>query len=239
MFIFIVRSALLYIILLFLVRLMGKRQIGELQPFEFILTLMLADVATLPLQETGLSLINGIAPLFTLGFLHLVISFISRKSFVLRKFFDGTPVIIINPSGIQYKKLKTLNMNITDLQESLRSQGYFSFNEVEYAIVESNGQISVLPKSTYKPLTAKDINLNLQQAELDVALIIDGKVMGQNLQKLNLGEIFLVKYLKKAKVENIKDLLLVTVSTNGDMYIQPKKGKYKTVKTSFKGGELR
>jgi uncharacterized membrane protein YcaP (DUF421 family) len=91
---------------------MGKRQIGELQPFEFILTLMLADVATLPLQETGLSLINGIAPLFTLGFLHLVISFISRKSFVLRKFFDGTPVIIINPSGIQYKKLiKNICMN--------------------------------------------------------------------------------------------------------------------------------
>ena len=108
MFIFIIRSIITYFVLFIIIRLMGKRQIGELQPFELVITLMLAELAVLPMQETGMSLINGIVPLITLVSLHFFISFLARKSLLARKVIDGNPIIIINPDGIQFEKIKKI-----------------------------------------------------------------------------------------------------------------------------------
>jgi len=239
MFIYIVRSTITYFILFFILRVMGKRQVGELQPFELVITLILAELATLPMQETGLSLINGIVPLLTLVTIHFLISFLSRKSFFARKIICGKPVIIINPNGIQYEKLKELNMNINDLQEALRGAGYFTFEEIEYAIIETNGKLSVLPRSLERPANPKDFKLKPEKATLDVALIIDGKIIKANLKKLKVTEKFLYKYLKKANIKELKELLLVTLSTNGSLFIQPKNASTITFQTSLKGGVLK
>jgi uncharacterized membrane protein YcaP (DUF421 family) len=218
---------------------MGKRQIGELQPFELVITLVIADLAVLPMQETGLSLINGIVPLIMLVSIHFFISFIARKSFLGRQLIDGKPVIVINPDGIQYEKLKELNLNINELQDSLRASGYFHFDEVEYAIIETNGKMSIIPKSEKRPVSPKDLELKPVPDSIDLALIIDGKVMKKNLTKLKLKESFLLNYLNKAKVNELKELLVVTMSTNGILYIQPKKGKCKVFSTNFKGGAIK
>lgn len=239
MFIFIIRSTIIYFILFFIIRLMGKRQIGELQPFELLITLVIADLAVLPMQETGLSLINGIVPLIMLVSIHFFISFLARKSFLARRIIDGKPAIVINPDGIQFEKLKELNLNINELQESLRGAGYFHFDEVEYAIIETNGKISILPKSQRRPLSPKDIDLKPEPASIEVALIIDGKIMEKNLIKTNVDEKLLLKYLKKAQINDIKDVLVVTMSTNGVLYLQPKKGKCKVFNTKYKGGAIK
>ena len=239
MFIFIIRSIITYIILFVIIRLMGKRQIGELQPFELVITLMLAELAILPMQETGMSLVNGIVPLLILVSIHFSMSFIARKSFWARKIIDGTPTIIINPDGIQFKKLKELNLNINDLQESLRALGYFNFDEIEYAIIETNGKLSILPKSQNRPTTPEDFKLTPKEANLDVAIIIDGKMLKSNLVKLGISQKFLIKYLTKANVRKLKELLVVTISTTGTLFIQPKVGKCTVFETHHKGGILK
>ena len=193
MFIFIIRSTIIYFILFFVIRLMGKRQIGELQPFELVITLVIADLAVLPMQETGLSLINGIVPLIMLVSIHFFISYLARKSFLGRRIIDGKPAIVINPDGIQFEKLKELNLNINELQESLRASGYFHFDEVEYAIIETNGKMSIMPKSERRAVSPKDIELKPEPASIDVALVIDGKIMQKILEKLKGKKKFFIK----------------------------------------------
>jgi len=239
MFIFIVRSIITYFILFIILRIMGKRQVAELQPFELVITLMLAELAVLPMQETGLSLFNGIVPLITLVTIHYLLSLLGRKSIFFRKVICGQPVIVINPNGVQYKKLKELNMNINELQESLRNAGYFSFEQIAYAIVETNGKISVLPKSMYREIQPNDIHLKVKKEALDVSLIIDGKILKRNLVRCNVKEKTLIKELKKAGIFNIKDVLFVSINQNGNFYIQPKNLKYKTSSICYKGGVLK
>ncbi|MDD4211405.1 MAG: DUF421 domain-containing protein [Clostridia bacterium] len=218
---------------------MGKRQIGELQPFELVITLMLAELAVLPMQETGMSLINGIVPLITLVSLHFFISFLARKSLLARKVIDGNPIIIINPDGIQFEKLKKLNININDLQEGLRNSGYFNFDDIEYALIETNGKLSVLPKSDKRPIIPRDLKIKPEVVGVDVCLIIDGKILEKNLKQLNINQSFLIKYLQKAKINSLKELLTVTISNSGTLYIQPKRGKSIVYETHHKGGILK
>jgi uncharacterized membrane protein YcaP (DUF421 family) len=239
MFIFIVRSIITYFILFVILRIMGKRQVGELQPFELVITLMVAELAILPMQETGLSLVNGIVPLLTLVTIHFFLSFLSRKSIFARKLVCGNPIIVINPNGIQYERLKDLNMNISDLQESLRGAGYFNFDEIAYAIVETNGKLSVLPKSATRPITPNDLNKKVQPASVDMALLIDGVLLKNNMQLCNVSEKTIVKHLKKAGIKRKKDVLLVSINSNGTLYIQPKHAPYKTYQVSYKGGMLK
>src|SRR5690606_14932664 len=120
---------------LILLRIMGKRQIGEMQPYELVITLIIADLATVPMSETALPILHGIIPLVTLCIIHYFLSFLTRKSLYIRKLINGKPVIVIGPNGIDYSALKMLNMNFSDLQESLRTAGYFNLEEVLYAIV--------------------------------------------------------------------------------------------------------
>ncbi|PKK95966.1 MAG: hypothetical protein CVV59_00965 [Tenericutes bacterium HGW-Tenericutes-4] len=237
--IFIIRSIITYFILFFILRIMGKRQVGELQPFELVITLMLAELAILPMQETGLSLVNGIVPLLTLVTIHFLLSFLSRKSIFARKIVCGNPVIVINPDGIQFKKLKDLNMNINELQEALRGAGYFTFKEVAYAIIETNGKLSVLPKSMYRPTTPADFNKTVEPSSIDMTLMIDGTLLKNNMKQCNVSEKFVVQYLKKAGIKRKKDCLLVSINNNGLLYIQPKYAPYKTYEVSYKGGVLK
>ena len=144
MFIVLIRTAILYFLVILVMRLMGKRQIGELQPYEFVITIMISDLAALPMQYTRLPLILGIIPIVTLLFIKTILTQLQLKSQFARKFLEGEPCILVCKGKINYKALKKQQINLDELMEELRLAGYFDLNEVEYAILENNGQLSFL-----------------------------------------------------------------------------------------------
>jgi len=236
MFILIARALIIYIIVLIVIRLMGKRQLGEMQPFELVITLIIADLATVPMSDATVPLLHGIVPLLTLVVLHFAMSFLSRKSIFARKVFNGKPVIVIDPDGIRYEALKSLNMTLNDLTEGIRASEYFSFDQIAYAIIETNGKLSILPKTQSAPPTAEDLKVKTDEATLSIILINDGKLSNENLVYTGLDEAFVLKILEQNKIKSIKEVLIFTIDKLGLVYLQAKKGSATTVQTDYKGG---
>lgn len=232
------RCILIYIIVLIIFRLMGKRQLGELQPFEFVITLIIADLATIPMAEINIPVTHGIVPLFTLMILHFFISWISRKSIFMRKVISGKPVLLMTPSGVDHNALKELNMNLNDLSEALRNLNYFSLDQVQYAIVETNGKITVLPNKDNAPLCASDFdNVKKPESTLPIMLVCEGKYLKENMKLAEVTEDFVLNQLKRAGTTKVKDVVVATIDNAGKVYIQLKDKPYKTFNTNFKGGD--
>ena len=247
MVILVFRAILIYLIVLLVFRLMGKRQLGQMQPFELVLTLIIADLATIPMAEASVPILHGVIPLLTLVVLHYFLTLITRKSEILNKVISGKPVIVINPNGIDFDAIKSLNISIDDLFESVRGCGYFSLDEIQYAIVETNGTVNVLAKKDFSPLTLGNIiessNKNsfsvkkiekLDETTIPITLIAEGKVNKNNLKLANLEESNIKELIEKAKFKNVKDVLILTIDGNGKIYVQGTKGKYKTFQYNFK-----
>ena len=224
----ILRVLIIYILVLFVFRIMGKRQLGQMQPFEFVLTLIIADLATIPMAEISVPLLNGIVPLLTLVVFHFVITILTRKSNLFSKIISGKPVIIINPDGIDYSSLKKLNITIDDLFEAIRTQGYFSVGEVQYAIMETNGEVSVMPKPEYAPVTNGDLKIKKEDSFIPLTIICEGKFMKDNIKESNKTEDFFVDMLKKQKINSIKNVILLTINKQGDVFLQQKLKPCKT-----------
>lgn len=239
MFTLLIRCVIIYLIVLIIFRLMGKRQLGELQPFEFVITLIIADLATIPMAEINIPIIHGIVPLLTLMVLHFFISWISRKSIFMRKVINGKPVLVITPQGVNYEALKELNMNLNDLNEALRNLNYFSLDQIEYAIVETNGKMTVLPNSQNAPLCATDFNIKKEQSALPIMLINDGKFMKENLNVAKLNEQFVLKHIRKAGAYNPKDVIICTIDNLGKIYVQIKDKPYQVIQTNHKIGDYK
>ena len=233
----ITRSLIIYIIVLFLIRLMGKRQVGQMQPFELVITLIIADLATVPMAETTYPLVHGIFPIITLCCVHFLLSFLSRKNTTIRKIINGKPVILIDPEGINYDNLKKSNMNFSDLQESLRNQGYFNLDEILYAIIQTNGTISILPRGEFAPLTANDMNIDKEENSLPIIIVAEGKKMEDNLKLVSIDDNKLLKLINDAGFKNIKDILIITIDSSGKLYIQGKKGNYLITQLENYGGD--
>ena len=230
------RSVILYTLILFLIRIMGKRQIGEMQPFELVITLVIADLATIPMAETALPLIQGIIPLVTLGCVHYLICLLSRKSVTFRRLFSGKPVILLDSNGIIYENMRKVNMNFNDLLEGLHSAGYFNLEELLYVILQTNGTMTVVNRAPYAPLTAYDIHIEKEQATLPMILVSKGKVMNENMKLAKIDENFILDNIKQIGFTSLKDILLLTFSNEGKIYVQGKKGKFQTVQTNYSGG---
>ena len=231
----IIRSIFIYTIVLFLIRIMGKRQIGEMQPFELVITLVIADLATIPMAEPAIPLIHGIIPLVALTCLHFLLSLLSRKSTWFRKMINGKPIILISPDGIDFKALKKLNMNFNDLQESLRTCNYFNLEEVLYAILQTNGSLTVVPRAGNAPLTPNDIGLNKEEASLPIIIIFKGKKAVENTTIANIEDSFLENIIKKTNAKEIKNVMIATINHQGKMYIQPYDGKFEIIETNYRG----
>lgn len=215
---------------------MGKRQLGEMQPFELVITLIIADLATIPMAETALPLIQGVIPLLTLVCLHFLICFLSRKSLTCRKLFNGKPVILLDPDGINYENLRKANMNFNDLLEGLHTSGYFNLEELLYVILQTNGQMTVVNRAPYAPLTANDLQIKKDPATLPMIIITKGKIIKENMSLAKINEDFINKQINNIGIKNIKDIILLTINNQGKMYIQPKNGKFKTIETEYQGG---
>ena len=219
------RSIIIYLIVLLVFRLMGKRQLGQMQPFELVLTLIIADLATIPMAEVSVPVLHGIVPLLTLVVLHFLLTILTKSSQWLSKVISGKPVIVINPKGIDYNAMKKLNLSTDDLYAALRECGYFSIGQIQYAIMETNGKVSVMPKAEYAPATNGDNKNKVEDSFLPIILISEGKLMKDNLKVARLDEEKVNTILKKQKVYKIKDVLLLSVDQSGQGYIQTMKGE--------------
>ena len=199
---------------------MGKRQIGQMQPSELILAIMVSDIATVPMESTGKPLLSGIIPIITLMTAEIVLSYLSQKSERIRKILSGSASLVISKGKIDIKELKRLRVNIDDLSEELRMNGYTSVGEIEYAILETNGELSIIPKANLKPLCPKDLNMNVKKATMHKNVVKDGKIEAANLQEIGKDELWLEDILKKENLK-IKDVFLM--SSDGEDYFLQKK----------------
>lgn len=237
MFTTLIRVIIIYLVVLALVRLMGKRQIGEIQPFELVIMLIFADLATIPMTDSSVPLLLGIIPLVTLVLLQFFLSLISRKSIFFQNLINGKPVIVIGPNGIIYPNLKALNMSIDDLQEALRGCNVSNFDEVQYAIVETNGKMSVILKKANSPVTNEDMHINAQENTYPIIIIDDGKYNNENIKLTQLSKDYIDELLKKNNIKSYKDVLVLNIDNNGKIYLQTKNDKYQNLEIDFKGGK--
>ena len=160
---------------------MGKRQIAQMQPFELVITLIIADLATIPMADISIPLINGIVPLIVLAILHFGITFISCKWLPTRKFFNGKPVVLVDSNGIVEEALDKLNVNINDILEACRYAGYMSLADVQFVIMETNGNISIIPNSDNTPVTREDLNIKSENPKKIVCFNILSKASPEDM----------------------------------------------------------
>ena len=215
-----IRSIITYIFLLFIMRLMGKRQLSELQPFEFVITLIVAELACIPMSDTSIQISYGIIPMFTMFILHILITKLASKNHKFNRFLNGVPVVVISPKGIDHRLLDKLDMNVTDLLHALRAAGYFYPSEVAYAIMETNGTLSVLPKSGFAPATPQDLSLSVDESEMPYPIICEGALFSENLLLTGVSEQALESLLERHDLKPA-DVLLLTTDKMRQVYLQP------------------
>jgi uncharacterized membrane protein YcaP (DUF421 family) len=217
-----VRALILYSLVVIVMRIMGKRQIGQLQPFELVVAIMISELAAVPMQDTAIPLINGIIPILTLLIAQMLLSFISMLSVRARGVICGKPSILIENGKINEGNLRKDMYTLNDLLEQLRNSNIHNITDVEFAILETNGQLSVIPKSQKRPVNAEDLNIPTKYEGLPLDLIIDGRIMIKNLEKADLDVHWLKNELNNLGISNLNKVLFASLDTNGDLYYQEK-----------------
>ena len=210
-----IRSVLLVCFAILAMRLMGKRQIGQLQPFELVIAIMIADLASTPMASLDIPLWHGIVPLFITVALHQLFTLLSLKSQRLRAFFSGRPTVVINRGKIDFHALEKLCFNLNDLLEELRAFGILSPTEVGTAIMETSGKLSVFPKSQSRPLTPRDMGLPTGYEGIPLTLVMDGRVQKSNLPLCGRDQAWLMKHLRRLGFEHTRDVLLCYLDMDG------------------------
>ncbi|MBD7915102.1 DUF421 domain-containing protein [Clostridium sp. Sa3CUN1] len=220
MFIVLLRTIFLYALVILVIRLMGKRQIGELQPYEFVITIMISDLAALPMQDTRLPLILGVIPIITLLFIKTLLSILQLKSQKARKILEGEPCILIARGKINFKNLKRQQINLDELMEEIRLAGYFDLSEIEFGILENNGQMSFLTSNKSNNSSNSSSNSSSSKPRLPVIYILDGHFNRNALTSSDKDDEWIIKELKKHKVNSIKDVLIAMTDTDGKFIYQ-------------------
>ena len=214
------RAIVLYILVLVVMRLMGKREIGQMQPFELAISIMIADLATLPMTETGVPISNGIIPILGLLVMHLIISMLNIKSTKAREIICGKPAILIFRGKVDEKVLKKERFTINELEERLRTNNIFNIGDVEYAVLETSGQVTVIPKPNKRATTPEDFNIEPKYEGIPYDLVVDGKVMYKNLEKLGKNYVWLQKQTEKFGIRP-EQALIVTIDGDNQFFCQP------------------
>jgi len=216
-----IRAIILYIIVLIVMRLMGKREIGQLQPFELAISIMIADLASVPMTESGIPIGNGIVPILGLLLMHIIISVLNLKSMKIRGIMCGKPSILIYRGKIDEKVLKKERLTINELQEKLRGNGIVNIGDVEYAILETSGDVAVVQKPNKRNVTPEDLGLEPEYEGIPYDLVVDGKIMKENLKKIGKDYNWLKKEVAKFKMQP-ENALIVTFDGKGQIYCQEK-----------------
>ena len=218
------RTAILYILLIVSVRLMGKRQVGQMEPSEFVVTMLVANLASIPMQDEGIPLFTGLVPILTVLGAELVLSAMSMKSLWLRKLLCGKPVILIENGHILQDNLRRTRITMDELTGHLRLNEVLDLSTVQYAILETNGSLSVFLKPGEKPATAKEAGVQAKEEYLPVTVVEDGKILKKNLPVAKKDEKWVKKVLQ-SKNAALQDTFLLTVDKTDKIYWLKKEGK--------------
>lgn len=224
----VVRTILLYALVILSLRIMGKRQIGEMQPSELVVAIMISDLAAVPMQAIDIPLVTGIIPVLTLIVAEVAMSFASLKSEKVRKFLSGEASIVIYDGHINEGELEKLRFNMNDLLEQLRINNYPDISQVECAVMETNGKLSIIPKSTAKPVTLEDMNIDAEQEKLQHLIMSDGEINFKELKKTGMNEEWLKKELKKQHIKE-NEVFFAIYDCNKGLIAQKKGGEDKGV----------
>ena len=227
MFVLIIRTFFLYFAVIFIMRMMGKKQIGELEPFELVIALMISELATFPMQDIRIPILHAIVPIITLLFLQVSTSFLELKSERVRRILTGTPSILIKNGKIDIAELRYQRFNINDLLEELRLKGYFNLSDIQYAILETSGELSILPKTKKSATTKEDLKIKVVQEVLPVPLIMDGNINFKNLKLIEKDEVWLNRLLMKNNISHAKDVFIGTLDSQNEFFYQLKERKDK------------
>ena len=211
------RSLIIYITLLIVMRFMGKRQIGEMQPFEFTVTLLISDLACIPMSDFSVPLLYGIIAILAVFILHQIMSLLDKTGKPFKLLFSGKPSIVIDKNGVNFDQLKRNNLDVSDLIESMRILGYFSLDSVKFAIYESNGTLSAIENENpdFSP-------------SMPISLIKNGKIDKDNLSKTLKSESDVISFINNLGANNVKNVGVLTVDGNGRYYMQEYGKKYIT-----------
>ena len=213
-----IRTAIIFVTLFIVMRLMGKRQIGEMQPYELVITLIIAELACIPMADTSIPLLYGVISILTVYLLHQIVCIIDLNFRGAKKVLSGSPSIVLNKNGIDDTQLKKNNLDVSDLIESLRTEGYFSLDAVEYALYEAEGTFSALPKKNYENL----------QTSLPVIIVDEGKFIDKNVTLTKQSEGYYQDVLRGQGCDELKKVLVMTVDGEGKVYLQQRGKQYKT-----------
>lgn len=215
------RAIFLYIVVLIVMRLMGKREIGQLQPFELAISIMIADLASIPMTEIGIPITNGIIPILGLLVMHLLISIINLKSNRAREIICGKPRILIYRGKIDEKALKKERLSINELEEKLRNSNVMNLGDVEFAILETSGDLSVIQKPNKRNTIPEDFGISPEYEGISYDLIVDGKIMKDNLKIIGKNYEWLRKQIEKFGFKP-KEVLIATIDGKGQFFCQKK-----------------
>lgn len=216
------RSVILYLVLILAVRLMGKRQLGEMEPMEFVVSILIADLASVPMQDSGIPLLSGLIPIIVVLCIELLLSVATYHSVKLRQLFCGKPVILIEHGKLLQRNMKKTRVNPDELTEYLRIQGIVDITTVKYAILETSGAISTLLYPKYEPASAKDAGVKVDDVQLPITLISGGKLLKHNLALLGKTEQWLCAQLTPYNCA-VRDVFLLTCEPNGRLYLSIRK----------------
>lgn len=219
-----IRTTILFITLFIIMRLMGKRQIGEMQPYELVITLIIAELACIPMQDNSIPLLYGVVAILTVYLLHQIVCVLDLSSLTMKSILSGSASVVLNKNGIDDHELKKNNLDVADLVESLRVEGYFALDAVDYALYESEGTFSALPKANYQEL----------QSSLPIVVIDEGKFDPKNLAQTQRDREYFLNILKEHGCKDIKQVLIMTVDGDGKVYMQQKGKKYEVFHLQWK-----
>lgn len=218
------RTLLLYIAVIAAIRLMGKRQIGDLDPSELVVTILVSDLAAVPMQDLGIPMVSGLVPIATLIVLEILLSFLALKSRPFRRLLNGQPAIIIRGGKLDIQKLRQMRLTTDEVIETLRKQNVASVADVKYGVIEPDGTLTVIPRQAKQPVTADMLGLSPRDAGLPLVVVSDGKLVNRSLQLLHLAPRDIENRLNNQSIA-LSDVFLMTLDDCGNTFLQRKEGR--------------
>lgn len=216
------RTVVLYIAVLAAVRIMGKREIGQLSAFDLVVAIMIAELAAMAMDKVEMPIYVGLTPIVTLVVLEILFSWLSLKNHTIRGLVEGEPSIVISNGKIVEKELRKLRYNVTDLLGQLREKNVHNIDDVQFAVLETSGKLSVVLKDDRRPLTPRDLGMPPRYEGLPFPLIFDGKIHRDNLHKLHLDEDWLLSEVQKKGIASVEDVLYASLDCRGVLYVSEK-----------------
>lgn len=219
-----IRAFIIYIFVIIAVRIMGKRQVGELKPHELVITILLSAVAVIPLEENSMPLANCLVPILLFISMEIITSVVSMKSLWFRNLLQGKPIFVVRKGKLDQNKLKQMRFTIDDIVDALRQKDIFDLSEVEDAVIETNGSLSVLPKAEYKPLTPNDVNISVTEKGTPITIVMDGKPISEYFNELKIKDSEIELILQTVNTD-VSKIMLLTIDDNGNTFLINKESK--------------